>query len=59
MLRAWPGSPWRRNPQIMITATQRCTVVIGLSQPDAQTDSNDASDAYPHAIGLFVMQVTA
>ncbi|KAL1518789.1 hypothetical protein AB1Y20_003072 [Prymnesium parvum] len=55
MLRAWPNSPWRRNPQYTVHASQRCTAVIGLSQQDAQTDANDASDIYPHAIGIFVL----
>ena len=59
MLRAWPGSLWRRNPQYLISASQRTTATIALSQPDAQTDANDATDAYPHAIGLYVLEASA
>lgn len=54
-LSAAPGAKWRNNPQYRLTVHERCTVLIAVSQQDAQTDANDSSDAYPHAIGFHVI----
>ena len=54
-LSAAPGANWRANPQYRLRVREKCTVLIALSQQDAQTDANDASDAYPHAIGFHLI----
>ena len=54
-LSAAPGAKWRSNPQYRLTVSQKCTVLISLSQQDAQTDANDAADSYPHAIGFHLI----
>ena len=54
-LSAAPGAKWRSNPQYRLVVKERCTVMIALSQQDAQTDANDASDSYPHAIGFHLI----
>ena len=54
-LSAAPGAKWRSNPQFRLTVTEKCTVLIAISQQDSQTDANDASDAYPHAIGFHLI----
>ena len=51
----WPGTGWRRNPQHGLKLSERTTIVLAIAQPDAQTDANDASDAYPNAIGFSVL----
>ena len=53
---SWPGSRWRVNPQYVLRASQPCTVLVSLAQPDAQLDKNEASDQYPHAIGFYALQ---
>ena len=50
-----PGAKWRDNPQYKLTVSQRCSVLIALMQQDSQTDANDSSDAYPHAIGFHLL----
>jgi hypothetical protein len=54
-LSAAPGAKWRSNPQYRLKVEERCTLLIAISQQDSQTDANDASDAYPHAIGFHVI----
>ena len=54
-----PTSYWRANPQYRLTVRQRTSLLLALSQTDSQTDANEASDAYPHAIGLYVLQGSA
>ena len=55
-LSAAPSAKWRDNPQYKIKVKQRCTVLIALGQQDSQTDANDASDAYPSAIGFHIIR---
>ena len=54
-LSAAPGAKWRSNPQYRLTVREKCTVLISISQQDSQTDANDASDAYPNAIGFHLI----
>jgi len=55
-LSAAPSAKWRDNPQYKLKVKQRCTVLIALGQQDSQTDANDASDAYPSAIGFHIIR---